>query len=134
MVLVLFGLFFALILVGVGIISSQFHQIVNQAEREKTYNIAEAGIRYGLWELMVAQESANAAQVKGKTVTDPASGATLGTFDLTTQSNKKAETNLVTLTAVGKDAALPSLTQTIVVILQTTDNKTYSIVSWDHQL
>jgi Tfp pilus assembly protein PilX len=135
LVLVMSLIFVVLMVGAASLVGNQQRQLVNQEEIEQSFQLAEAGVRYMMWlvnEAGVAPASLESAPVV-RTIQD-ASGQDVGTFELTVTVAQASGTRTVTVTSVGKDAVRPDLKQTIIAILSSTDNQTYSLLSWNHQL
>ena len=126
--------FLIFMVAGGQLIARQFHALTDQEQRERAFQVAEAGVHYVLWELNHAgQLPASLPTLTNLAVLDPSTGNPVGTFDISLISENVGTEIFVSVTASGR--AENSLTsQVIVAGLRSSNNSAYYIDTWDHQL
>lgn len=139
MTLVILGVFLVMAAATVGLVNRQFKEIVNQEQEEQAFQIAEAGVSYGVWLFdngLVDYQ--NPQGVTDYEVTDETKEppVVLGTFDLTFATLYYTQPSgpvAVKVTSVGEDAVLTARKQTIEAVIQSDDLDTFRVIEWDHK-
>lgn len=123
---------FIIMMAGSQLISAQYHHIANQKRVEEAFNLAEAGWQYGMWLLSDGGATpATVPPVTGYQITDPVTGSVLGTFDVNFAVAPIPPKTQVTITSTGIDASQPNRPQCVTVVLETSNNATYTMKSWN---
>src|SRR5687767_4273055 len=109
MALVILIVFAIMAMASAALISRQFHEVVGQEQEEQAFQIAEAGIDYGVWLLdQRVVDYANPQPIMDYEVTDwtKEPPEVLGTFDVTFQSIQFTPPNgpaVMKIISVGED-------------------------------
>lgn len=138
MMLVIFTMFLVFVIATAGLVSRQFHVIVDQEQEEQAFQLADAGVNYAVWLLQNNLVNlASPAGVNDHEITDFTKNPEelIGTFDLSfaTQSGAASGPVLVNVTSVGEDAVKKDRKQTIDARLYSADRAAYAIIGWNHR-
>lgn len=139
MTLVILAVFLVMMVATAALISRQFKQIVGQEQEEQAFQIAEAGVSYGVWLLdNNLVDYKNPQGITDYVVIDETKepSEVLGTFDLTFETLNFAEPDgplAVRVKSVGKDAVLVQRKQTIEAVIHSSDLDDFQVIEWDHK-
>lgn len=127
-----------MMIAGIGLLNTQFHQTTDQEQEEKAFGAADAGVQYAYW--LLRSGNINPQTLPGQQViqpvTDPDTGETSGTFTLDFTWQPVGGFDELTVFSSGQDVANKK-TQAVVAKIQAYDagggTIGYYIKSWDHQ-
>ncbi len=135
MMLVIFSMFMVIMIAMISYINRQFHETVDQEQREKIFHIAESGVDYTVAELnggVVVPDDLLGFTERTVNINDPVSGDVIGVFKM---SYSTLVGDGVSLESTGYDASGEGKCAKIVADIQRISvNQPYTVVLWDRSV
>ena len=135
--LVIFFLFLVLMIAGTSYINRQFKEATNTEEKQKSFYLADSGVTHVLFGLnheIYTMAGLVAGGPLTKTVTDPATGESVGTFTVSfTAGGGSPPTEFLQVVSEGR-ALSGGQCETVNVTLERLSDSFFALKGWQHEL